>query len=85
MKKIQNVFEDLIDAKRIVREIRLLHFLNHPAIIKLVDVEKPKDLSNFNDIYFSTDRIMAQRGAPELTSRLSYSCRDFLQQALPSL
>ena len=55
MKKIQNAFEDLIDAKRIVREIRLLHFLNHPAIIKLVDVEKPKDLSNFNDIYFATE------------------------------
>ena len=55
MKKIQNAFEDLIDAKRIVREIRLLHFLNHPCIIKLVDVEKPKDLSNFNDIYFATE------------------------------
>ena len=55
MKKIQNAFEDLIYAKRIVREIRLLHFLNHPCIIKLVDVEKPKDLSNFNDIYFATE------------------------------
>ena len=55
MKKIPNAFEDLIDAKRIVREIRLLHFLNHPAIIKLVDVEKPKDVSNFNDIYFATE------------------------------
>ena len=55
MKKIQNAFEDLIDAKRIVREIRLLHFLNHPCIIKLVDVEKPKDLANFNDIYFATE------------------------------
>ena len=55
MKKIQNAFEDLIDAKRIVREIRLLHFLNHPSIIKLVDIEKPKDISNFNDIYFATE------------------------------
>jgi mitogen-activated protein kinase 1/3 len=55
MKKIQNAFEDLIDAKRIVREIRLLHFLNHPSIIKLFDVEKPKDLANFNDIYFATE------------------------------
>ena len=55
MKKIQNAFENLIDARRIVREIRLLHFLNHPCIIKLVDVEKPKDLSNFNDIYFATE------------------------------
>ena len=55
MKKIQNAFEDLIDAKRIVREIILLHFLNHPAIIKLLDVEKPKDISNFHDIYFASE------------------------------
>jgi mitogen-activated protein kinase 1/3 len=55
MKKIQNAFEDLIDAKRIVREIRLLHFLNHPSIIKLLDIEKPKDIANFNDIYFATE------------------------------
>ncbi len=55
MKKIQNAFENLIDARRIVREIRLLHFLNHPCLIKLLDIEKPKDLSNFNDIYFSTE------------------------------
>ena len=55
MKKITNAFEDLIDARRIVREIRLLDSLNHPSIIKLVDVEKPKDISNFNDIYFATE------------------------------
>ena len=55
MKKVQNAFEDLIDARRIVREIRLLHFLNHPCIIKLMDIEKPKDLQNFNDIYFATE------------------------------
>ena len=55
MKKINNVFEDLIDARRIVREIILLHFLNHPSIIKLVDAERPKNIENFNDIYFVTE------------------------------
>ena len=55
MKKVQNAFEDLIDAKKIVREIHLLHFLNHPCIIKLLDIEKPDDISNFNDIYFASE------------------------------
>ncbi len=55
MKKVQNAFEDLIDARRIVREIKLLYFLNHPCIIKIVDVQKPKDIANFNDIYFATE------------------------------
>ena len=57
MKKVQNAFDDLIDARRIVREIKLLYFLNHPCIIKIVDVQKPKDISNFNDIYFATEYV----------------------------
>ena len=55
IKKITNAFNDLIDAKRIVREIKLIHMLNHPCIIKLLDLEKPDDLNNFNDIYFTTE------------------------------
>ena len=35
IKKIGNAFEDLIDAKRIYREIKLLKFIKHPNIIKL--------------------------------------------------
>ena len=55
MKKVENAFEDLIDAKRILRELRLLHFFNHPSIIKLIDIQKPENLDSFNDIYFATE------------------------------
>lgn len=38
IKKIPKAFEDLIDAKRIVREIKLLKFFDHENIVGLVDV-----------------------------------------------
>jgi len=55
IKKVPNAFEDLIDAKRIVREIKLLQFFEHEDIISLVDVLKPAKRTGFEDIYFVTD------------------------------
>lgn len=58
-------FEDLIDAKRIVREIKLLskstvilivtEFFDHENIIGLVDVQKPPAPTGYEDIYIITD------------------------------
>ena len=55
IKKIPNAFEDLIDAKRIYREIKLLKFFDHENIIKLYDVLKPLNAKTYNDIYIVTD------------------------------
>ncbi len=55
IKKIPNAFEDLIDAKRILREIKLLRFFNHDNIISLLDVPKPDKKLGYNDIYIIND------------------------------
>lgn len=55
IKKIPNAFEDLIDAKRILREIKLLKFFNHENIVSLVDIPRPPAKTGFEDIYFITD------------------------------
>lgn len=55
IKKISNAFEDLIDAKRIVREIRLLKFFDHENIIGLLDLLVPPSRTGYNDIYIVTD------------------------------
>ena len=55
IKKIGNAFEDLIDAKRIYREIMLLKFINHKNIISLLDIEIPEKPKSFDDIYIVTD------------------------------
>ena len=55
IKKISNAFEDLVDAKRIYREIKLLKFFEHENIIKLLEVLKPPNAKLYKDIYIVTD------------------------------
>jgi mitogen-activated protein kinase 1/3 len=56
IKKVHNAFEDLIDAKRIVREIKLLAFFDHENLVSLLDVQKPHEgRHGFEDIYIITD------------------------------
>lgn len=55
IKKVPNAFEDLIDAKRILREIKLLRFFDHENIISLLDIPKPETKTGYNDIYIVSD------------------------------
>ena len=48
IKKIHRVFEDLIDCKRILREIAILNRLNHDHIVKILDILVPNDLEKFD-------------------------------------
>jgi mitogen-activated protein kinase 1/3 len=47
IKRVKNVFEDDIDCKRILREITLLRKLNHPSVVKIVEILEPTDVSAF--------------------------------------
>ena len=38
IKKISNAFEGVVDAKRILREIKILKFFDHENIVKLIDI-----------------------------------------------
>ncbi|GBE59664.1 cell-cycle-associated kinase MAPK [Babesia ovata] len=51
IKRIHKVFEDLIDCKRILREIAILNRLDHPNVVKVLDIVIPSDLENFNVLY----------------------------------
>jgi len=51
IKRAQNLMEDLIDAKRILREVAILGNLDHPNVIKLYDIVVPTDVKRFNDIH----------------------------------
>jgi mitogen-activated protein kinase 1/3 len=55
IKKITNAFEDLIDAKRILREIKLLSFFSHENVVALLDILRPAAPTGYNDIYIVTD------------------------------
>ncbi|VWU49843.1 mitogen-activated protein kinase 2 [Hepatocystis sp. ex Piliocolobus tephrosceles] len=51
IKKINRMFEDLVDCKRILREITILNRLKSPYIIGLHDLIIPEDLLTFDEIY----------------------------------
>lgn len=57
IKKVANVFHDLIDAKRILREIKLLrHFRAHENIIAIKDIlTYPPNTTDFRDVYIITN------------------------------
>ena len=55
IKKVGNAFEDLVDAKRIVREIKLLRYFDHDNIVSLYDIPKPPSRTGYNDIYIISD------------------------------
>ncbi|KAF4691384.1 hypothetical protein FOZ60_015531 [Perkinsus olseni] len=54
VKKVQNAFDDLIDAKRILREIKLLRTFDHDNIVRILDMYPPQS-PDFEDIYIVTD------------------------------
>lgn len=55
VKKVSGVFDDLTDAKRIIREIRLLGQMNHENILAVLDMDEPADYATFNDVYIVTE------------------------------
>ena len=48
---MENIFEDEIDCKRILREVTLLRKLRHPFVVELIEVLRPKDAKNFSTLY----------------------------------
>mmetsp|Transcript_7806 Transcript_7806/g.15486 ORF Transcript_7806/g.15486 Transcript_7806/m.15486 type:complete len:439 (+) Transcript_7806:376-1692(+) len=57
IKKVSDMFADLVDAKRILREIKLLkHLGDHENVIGLVDISvMPPHTMDFKDIYIVTE------------------------------
>jgi serine/threonine protein kinase len=51
IKKINNVFEHVSDATRILREIKLLRVLKHPDIVDIKHIMLPPSPRDFRDIY----------------------------------
>ena len=65
IKKIGDAFADLVDAKRIVREIRLMHGLNHDNVLQIYDCYakslppsgEGESHFHFDDIYIVTELL----------------------------
>ncbi|XP_031275860.1 mitogen-activated protein kinase homolog MMK2 [Pistacia vera] len=87
IKKIGNAFDNRIDAKRTLREIKLLRHMDHENVITIKDIIRPPQRENFNDVYtvselMDTDLHQIIRSHQELTDD---HCRYFLYQLLRGL
>ncbi|PKI38288.1 hypothetical protein CRG98_041335 [Punica granatum] len=87
IKKIGNAFDNRIDAKRTLREIKLLRHMDHENVVALKDIIRPPQKENFNDVYIvyellDTDLHQIIRSSQPLTDD---HCRYFLYQLLRGL
>lgn len=87
IKKIGNAFDNRIDAKRTLREIKLLCHMDHDNIVKIKDIILPPEREKFNDVYIAyelmdTDLHQIIRSSQPLTDD---HCQYFLYQLLRGL
>mmetsp|Transcript_30701 Transcript_30701/g.63477 ORF Transcript_30701/g.63477 Transcript_30701/m.63477 type:complete len:359 (-) Transcript_30701:96-1172(-) len=88
VKKVKNAFDDVIDAKRVLREIRLLCSFDHENVLCIKDLQMPKDQNGkHEDVYIITELLDTD------LSKVIYSpqpliddhCQYFLYQILRGL
>ena len=51
IKKCQNVFNEIKDGKRILREIKLLTLMKHENLLTIADLLPLREKSKFEDVY----------------------------------
>ncbi|ONK69011.1 uncharacterized protein A4U43_C05F18350 [Asparagus officinalis] len=87
IKKIANAFDNKIDAKRTLREIKLLRHMDHENIVAIRDIVPPPVRESFNDVYIAyelmdTDLHQIIRSNQPLSEE---HCQYFLYQILRGL
>ncbi|CAN6463792.1 unnamed protein product [Victoria cruziana] len=87
IKKIGNAFDNRVDAKRTLREMKLLCHMDHENVIAIKDIVRPPQKENFNDVYIvyelmDTDLHQVIRSDQPLTDD---HCQYFIYQLLRGL
>ncbi|KAJ4980366.1 hypothetical protein NE237_031203 [Protea cynaroides] len=87
IKKIANAFDNKIDAKRTLREIKLLRHMDHENVVAIRDIIPPPLRGIFNDVYIAyelmdTDLHQIIRSNQALSEE---HCQYFLYQILRGL
>ncbi|KAE8673900.1 Mitogen-activated protein kinase 6 [Hibiscus syriacus] len=59
LKKISNAFDNKVDAKRTLREIKLLRHMKHENIVAIRDIIPPPQRECFNDVYIAYELMAA--------------------------
>lgn len=50
IKRMSNIFQDVLCAKRLLREVCILSYLNHPNVVRLIDIVPPESPLEFYNL-----------------------------------
>lgn len=59
VKKMLNLFDDVVDTKRLLREIQILKHLDNKHIVKLYDMLEPADPRGFTSLYLVLEQAQS--------------------------
>lgn len=59
LKKMPNVFQNLVSSKRVYREIKMLCFFKHENVLSALDLLQPQNLELFREIYVITELMQS--------------------------
>jgi len=59
LKKMPNVFQNLVSARRVYREVKMLCYFRHENLISALDVLQPPHIDFFQEIYVITELMQS--------------------------
>ncbi|XP_054156122.1 serine/threonine-protein kinase NLK-like [Oppia nitens] len=59
LKKMPNVFQNLVSSKRVYREIKMLCFFKHENVLSAADILQPPHIDFFQEIYVITELMQS--------------------------
>lgn len=59
LKKMPNVFQNLVSSKRVYREIKMLCFFKHENVLSALDILQPPHIDFFQEIYVITELMQS--------------------------
>ncbi|XP_026065250.1 serine/threonine-protein kinase NLK2-like [Carassius auratus] len=59
LKKMPNVFQNLVSCKRVFRELRMLCFFKHDNVLSAQDILQPPQIDCFEEIYVITELMQS--------------------------
>ncbi|XP_054455189.1 serine/threonine-protein kinase NLK-like, partial [Anoplopoma fimbria] len=59
LKKMPNVFQNLVSCKRVFRELKMLCFFKHENVLSALDILQPPHIDYFEEIYVVTELMQS--------------------------
>lgn len=59
LKKMPNVFQNIVSSKRVYRELRMLCFFKHENVIQALDILQPDPVDHMDELYVVTELMQS--------------------------